>query len=183
MKFAVSIVPLLVFLSLESGCTYALWTNGNLVAYKEPAQNPDLHLFKSGRRQDYLVVYHEHSERTDSVHKRAYWLGQSQTRVEKQRAPVFVRQNRIHKLTAIPVFYSIPEGTNAARSLYAVCDTNKGAFTIYSGSHRIGSYDFPVYRDHWGTVEKAALTPVAVTVDIAVVGAIVAVVAVYGMAQ
>src|SRR5215469_8766803 len=109
-KFAGLFLPLLLILLLESGCTYALWTNNNLVAYKEPDQNPNLHLFQSRQRADYLVVYNERSERTDAVHTRAYWLNRNQHRVEKQKAPVFTHRNRARHLdlTAVPVFYSTP---------------------------------------------------------------------------
>lgn len=172
-KFAGLFLPLLLLLLLESGCTYALWTNGNLVAYKEPAQNPNLHLFHSTQRNDFLVVYDEHSERTDSTHKRAYWLNKNQRRVEDQKAPVFAHHDPERHLSAVPVFYS-PSGSNFTRDIYAVCDTNKETFTLFSGDHELGSYDFPVYHDHWGNVEKVALTPVAVTADVTVVCGIAA---------
>lgn len=181
-KFARSFLPLLLLLLLQSGCTYALWTNGNLVAYKEPAQNPDLRLFQATQQSDFLVVYNEHSERTDSIHKRAYWLKKNQQRVTDQKAPTFAHCNLPSHLSEIPVFYSAPE-TNFVRGVYAVCDTNQETFKLFSGNTQIGSYDFPVYRDHWGNVEKVALTPVAVTADVAVAGGIVAVLAAYAMAQ
>jgi len=177
-KFAIKIVgsflPLLLLLLLQSGCTYALWTNDNLVAYKEPAQNPDLHLFESTRQKDFLVVYDEHSERTDAIHKRAYWLNRNQTRVERQKAPIFARRNQARHLNAVPVFYSMPN-VGLVKGVYAICDTNQETFTLYSGNREIGPYDFPVYHDHWGNVEKAALTPVAVTADVTVAGGIVAI--------
>jgi hypothetical protein len=174
-KFAGLFSSLLLLLVLESGCTYALWTNDNLVAYKEPAQSPDLHLFQSTQRADYLVVYNEHSERTDAIHSRAYWLNKNQSRVENRKAPVFARRNVARRLNlgAVPVFYSIPNG-GLASGIYAVCDTNQESFTLFSGKREIGSYEFPVYSDHWGNVEKVALTPVAVTADATVAGGVVA---------
>ena len=175
-------LPLQLLLLLESGCTYALWTNGNLVAYKEPAKNPDLHVFQSTQRNDFLVVYDEHSERTDAVHKRAYWLNENQIRVENQKAPIFAHREPAHYLPAIPVFYSTLK-TNFTEGIYAVCDTNQETFTLFSKNHEIGSYNFPVYHDHWGNVEKVALTPVAVTADVTVAGGIVAFVAAYEIAQ
>lgn len=183
-KFAGLSLPLLLLLLFGSGCTYALWTNGNLVAYKEPAQNPDLHLFQSRQRADFLVVYDEHSERTDTIHRRAYWLNSNQGRVEKQKAPAFARRGaaRHLNLSAIPVFYSMPQ-SDFAGGIYAVCDTNKESFALFSGHREIGSYDFPVYNDHWGNIEKAALTPVAVTADATVVGGVVALFYAYGRAE
>jgi hypothetical protein len=182
-KFAGLFLPLLLLLVLESGCTYALWTNGNLVAYKEPAQDPDLHLFQSTQRKDFVVVYNEHSERTDATHRRAYWLNKNQSRVEKQKAPVFIRRNQPRRvnLAAVPVYYSKPN-PGFTNGTYAVCDTNQESFTLFSGIHEIGSYDFPVYNDHWGNVEKAALTPIAVTADATIAGGIVALIYAYGQA-
>jgi hypothetical protein len=181
-KIAGSFLPLLLLLLLQSGCTYALWTNDNLVAYKEPAQNPNLRLFESTQRKDFLVVYQEHSERTDRIHNRAYWLNRNQTRVERQKAPIFARRNQARHLNAVPVFYSTP-GPCLSRGIYAVCDTNQQRFTLFSGNHEIGSYDFPVYQDHWGNVERVALTPVAVTADTTVAAGIIAFYAAYGWAQ
>jgi hypothetical protein len=182
-KFAGLFLTLLSFLLFESGCTYALWTNTDLVAYKGPAQNPDLHLFESGPRQDFLVVYDEFSERSDAVHQRAYWLKKNQNRVEKQKAPVFARRNqaRHFSLNAIPVYYLQPK-TSFPRGIYAVCNTNQESFALFSANHEIGSYDFPVYHDHWGNVEKVALTPVAVTADATVAGGLVALFYAYGRA-
>jgi hypothetical protein len=182
-QFAGLFLPLLVLLLLESGCTYVLWTNGNLVAYKEPAQNPNLHLFQSTQRADYLVVYNERSERTDAVHTRAYWLDKNQTRVEKQKAPVFARRNaaRHLNLSAVPVYYSMPN-TNSAAGIYAVCDTNQQSFALFSDHREVGSYEFPVYSDRWGTAEKVALTPVAVTADATVAGGVVALYCAYAKA-
>jgi hypothetical protein len=181
-KFAGLLLPLLLLMLLESGCTYALWTNGNLVDYKEPAPNPDLHLFESKQGTDYLVVYKEYSERTDSFHGRAYWLNKNQTRVERQKAPVFAGRKQTRKLTAVPVFYSMPQ-EEFTKGIYAVCDTNQQSFALFSGNRQVGSYDFPVYEDKLGNVEKVALTPLAVTADVSVAGAIVAVIVAYGWCE
>lgn len=168
-KHAARFLPLLLILFLESGCTYALWTNGNLDAYKEPAQNPDLHVFQSEQRGDFLVVYKEQSDRNDAIHTRAYWLNKNENRVEDKRAPAFARKKSVDHLPPVPVFYFLPKTPDLTGKLYAVCDTNLDTFTLYSGNYKIGSYNFPVYNDHWGTVEKTALTPVAMTADASVV--------------
>jgi hypothetical protein len=183
-KFAGLFLPLLLLSLLESGCTYALWTNGNLVAFKEPARNPNLDLYESRQQKDFLVVYDEHSERTDAIHRRAYWLNRNQSRLERQKAPVFARrdQARLLDLSAVPVFYSMP-AAGSSGGIYAVCDTNQETFALFSGNRQIGSYDFPVYNDHWGNVEKVALTPVAVTADATVAGGIVALFYAYGRAD
>ena len=177
-KVAGPFLPLLLLMLLESGCTYALWTNGNLVDYKEPAPNPNLQLYRSKQGTDYLVVYKEYSERTDRFHGRAYWLNKNQSRVKKQKAPVFAGRKQSRKLTAVPVFYSMPQ-SDFAKGIFAVCDTNQQTFALFSGRRELGSYDFPVYRDKVGNIEKVALTPLAVTADATVAGGIVAVLYAY----
>lgn len=66
---------------------------------------------------------------------------------------------------------------------YAVCNTNEQSFILFSGHDKIGSFNFPVYNDRWGNVEKVALTPVTVTADVTVAGGIAAVYLAYGLGQ
>jgi hypothetical protein len=185
-KFAGQILLLLLLWLLESGCTctHALWANGHLVACKEPAQYPNLNLFESRQRGDFLVVYDEYSERTDSVHRRAYWLNRNQSRVENEKSPVFARPGEASRqnLAPVPVFYSKP-GTVFVPEIYAVCDTNEQSFALFSAHGKIGSFNFPVYNDRWGNVEKVALTPVAVTADVTVAGGMAAIYIAYGLGE
>ena len=176
-------LPLLLILLLESGCTYALWTNGNLDAYKEPAPAPNLRLFESQKKNDFLVVYTEYSERSDSAHTRAYWLNKNQNRIEDKRAPAFARKKAVNHLPAVLVFYSAPKTPESGQKIYAVCDTNLDTFALYSDNRELGSYDLPVYKDHRGTAEKIALTPIAVSADVTVAGTVAAVYAAYVLAQ
>lgn len=180
-KLSFRFLPLLLILLFESGCTYALWTNANLDAYKEPAPTPNLRLYESQKHNDFLVVYNEYSERNDSVHTRAYWLNKNENRVEDKRIPAFARKNPADHLPPIPVFYSLPAKPDLNWYLYAVCDTNLDTFTLYSDNREIGSYVLPFYKDRWGKVEKIALTPFAVTADAAIVGGCAAVLCAYGL--
>ena len=171
-KQAGRVLPLLLILFFESGCTYALWTNGNLEDYKEPTQNPDLHLYESQKRKDFLVVYQEISERNDAIHSRAYWLNKNETRVDKQHAPIYASKKSVDHLPAVPVYYSMPE--KSGQGFYAVCETNAESFTLFSSEREMGTYRLPVYNDGWGRVEKTALTPFAVTADLSVVAGFLA---------
>ncbi len=182
LKRVARLLPLLLIVPIGNGCTYALWTNGGLDNYKEPAPNPNLRLYASRQGQDVLVVYSEYSERHETLHARAYWLGRNQDRVAKQRAPVFVRQETVRHLPVVPLFSAMPDGAIYA-GYYAVCQTNQQSFTLYSGSDEVGFYELPVYKDRQGTVEKIALTPVALTADATVAGAAAAVYVAYGLAQ
>jgi hypothetical protein len=182
-KLGLRFLPLLALLISQSGCTYALWTNGDLDAYKEPAQNPNLQLFESKQRDDYLVVYKEYSERRESTNTRAYWLNKNQYRVENQHAPSFAHKKEVDHLPVVPVFYSLPENLDFNGGLYAVCETNQQSFELYSDGREAGTYYLPVYKDKQGTVEKVALTPFAVSADVAIVGGCAGFIVLDGLCQ
>lgn len=169
-KHVAGLLPLLL-LTLGSGCaTNALWSNGNLEAIKEPASNINLRLFDAKRQNDLLVVYDEYSERNDGIHTRAYWLHENETLVNQRRAPHFANTNLMRNLPSVPVFDLTPDKTNSTSAFYAVVETNQQSFTLYSDSGKVGSHALPFYNDGKGKVEKIALTPVAVTADLTIVG-------------
>jgi hypothetical protein len=178
----------LVFLALPlilgSGCaTKALWTNGNLEASNEPADKANLRLFTDTSRSDLLVVYDEYSERSGITHTRAYWLNQNEKRLEKNGAPYFVGTNSIRHLRAVPMFDALPESTNSSAELWALFTTTEQSFTLYFGHREISSHRLPHYNDRKGKVEKAALTPLAVTADLTIVGGIIGYAYLEGMAS
>jgi len=178
------LLPLLL-LTFGSGCaTKALWTNGYLEDCREPASPVNLHLFDASQKNDLLVVYDEYSERSDRIHTRAYRLNENQSRMAQLRAPHFTNTNLTGNLPSVPVFYeSTSIETNLTRTLYAVVATNNQSFTLYSGNREIGSHDLPVYNDGWGRVEKVAMTPLAVTADLTIVGGYLGCCFIYGLAQ
>jgi hypothetical protein len=183
-KYIIKFLPLLL-LTLGSGCaTQALWNNGNLEAVKEPASNINLRLFDAKRQNDLLVVYDEYSERNYGIHTRAYWLNENEMRVNQRRAPHFTNTNLMQNLPSVPVFYaSAPSETNLTQGRYAIVATNQQSFTLYSGNREISSYDLPFYNDGKGRVEKIALTPIAVTADLTIIGGYIGVWGLYGLAE
>jgi hypothetical protein len=84
-------------------------------------------------------------------------------------------------LPSIPIFYSTPEKTN--QNFYAVYETNSQSFALFSGGREVGSYDLPVYNDGRGRIEKIVLTPVAISVDITIIGGCVAILWAYALGQ
>ena len=79
-------------------------------------------------------------------------------------------------LTAVPVFQPpVPSGATPPPSLFAIDATNNQSFTLYCGGRALGSHDLPVYNDGTGKYKRVALTPLAVTADLTVVGGIVGV--------
>jgi hypothetical protein len=177
-------LPLLL-LTFGSGCaTSALWNNPNLEDCKEPASPVNLHLYDAQQKNDLLVVYDEYSERSDKTHTRAYWLNENQSRVDQLRAPHFINANLAGNLPSVPVFYgSISNETNLAQTLYAIVATNNQSFTLYSGDRAIGAHDLPVYNDGRGRVEKVAMTPIAVTADLTIIGGYVGCYFIYGLGE
>ena len=112
------------------------------------------------------------------------WLNENQPRVDQQRAPHFINTHLTGNLPSVPVFYeSTSNETDLTRTLYAVVATNNQSFTLYSGTHQIGSHDLPVYNDGKGRVEKIALTPVATTADLTIIGGYLGCIYIYALAQ
>ncbi|HEY5041469.1 MAG TPA: hypothetical protein VIK53_05645 [Verrucomicrobiae bacterium] len=166
---AVLLLPL-----LAGGCvTHKLWTDSQLDAWNEPADDPNLRLFRDGRRNDLLVVYDEHSERHNKTRARAFFLFQNQKLLQQANHPHFVNVNSSCGLTSVPVFFSTP--TNFPEQFCEVTKTNGQNFTVFSAGQWTVSYQLPVYDDGLGKYERAAWTPLAVTADLTIVGGVLAI--------
>lgn len=169
---------------LTGGCaTDALWNKTDLDAWNEPAQNPDVHLFDARHKRDFLVVYDEYSERHDSVHPRAYFLNRNQDRVAQGRKPHFVSTRCSDKLQPVQTFQTPPESnTNLSQTSYAVMASNQQSFTILSGAEK-KEYNLAVYNDGRAQKVRIALTPVAVTADLTIIGGFLGCWFLYGLAE
>lgn len=163
-----------LILAFGNGCTGMLWQNTDWDC--KPDNNPNLHVFNAARQQDLLVVYNEFSERTKVVRARAYLLYQNQKLVKQLKPPHFVSTNLARNLPPVPLFQTLPTGTNITESLYVVAPTNDVTFTVYSNQIASVSYSLPWYKDHEGQVERDFLSPVTVTVDAVIVVAAIGVV-------
>jgi hypothetical protein len=183
-RLFVRFVPLVLPLMLGSGCvTKGLWANGNLEAWNQPADKTNLRLYEEPNRKDLLVVYDEYKERSGATHARAYWLNENEERLEQRRTPDFVSTNSALHLTAVPVFVTPPDATNRPAELYALFTTSEQSFTLYSGCREIRCYRLPQYNDGKGKVEKAVLTPLAITADLSIVGGILGYAYLQGLAN
>jgi hypothetical protein len=169
---------------LGGGCaTDALWNKTQLDEWNEPADNANLCLFAASRNNDFIAVYDEYSERHDSIHRRSYLVNQNQKRVESGSKPHFVSARRACELPPVPIFQTPPEpGATIPPALYAVISTNKQSFAIYSGKEKT-NYSLAVYNDGRGQIYRIALTPVAVTADLAIVGGFLGCWFIYGLAE
>jgi len=169
---------------LTGGCaTNALWNKTDLDAWNEPAQNPDVHLFDARHKEDFLVVYNECSERHDSVRLRAYFLNRNQDRVAQGQKPHFVSTRDSRNLPPVPKFQTAPEAnTNFPQTIYAVISSNQQSFTIYSSGEK-SDYGLAVYNDGRAQKIRIALTPVAVTADLVIIGGYLGCWFLYGLAE
>jgi hypothetical protein len=169
-KHVVLFLPLL--LALAGGCaTTAVWKEGTFESCNEPAGNLNLRLFQTSPQTNLLVIYDEFSERNQAVRTRAYWLNENQGLVDQHLRPHFTSTDSMRNLPAVPIFYEpIPARVNLPPTLCAVVATNKESFTLFLANRAVGSHDLPVYNDGKGQVERIAITPVAVTADLTIVG-------------
>ena len=173
----------LILVALGNGCaTKALWENGNLEAWKEPAPDPHLRLFVSKHPADVLVVYDEYSERNDATHIRAYWLKQNQSLIDGRRAPRFVDPGCAASCTVIPLFVASTNEIHLPPP-YALMATNHQSFTLHLSNRADESHDLPFYNDQKGKVEKLALMPLANVADLTILGGILGYVYLQGLAQ
>lgn len=157
---------------LSSGCvTYNMWSDSMLDRWNEPASDPHLRLFQSGT--NFLVVYDEYRERSDSNRTRAYFLNENQNRIRTNRRPAFTSTNAVRALAPVPVFITTEcYGTNSLPA-FAVVETNQHLFTIYTGARGTNRCELPVYNDGKGKAVRVLLTPLTVTADLTIVGCIV----------
>ena len=169
---------------LTGGCaTNALWNKTDLDAWNEPAQNSDVHLFDARHKKDFLVVYNEYSERHDSVRPRAYFLNRNEDRVAQGRKPHFVSARLSRELPPVPIFQTVTEAdTNFPPTIYAVISSNQQSFTIYSSGEK-NDYGLAVYNDGRAQKIRIALTPVAVTADLTIIGGYLGCWFLYGLAE
>jgi hypothetical protein len=155
-------LPLIALLA--SGCmTRKLWTESKLDEWNEPAPNPNLHLFRAENPDHVLVVYDEFSDRHETTRTRAFFL--EATNFTPVR-PQFVALNSAAGLAPVPVFFHAP--TNFVASFYEV--NSASGFTLFSNGRTNGPYLLPIYDDGLGRWEKTAWTPVAVTLDLSIIG-------------
>jgi hypothetical protein len=157
------------------GCaTNALWSDANLGTWHEPVTNSPVRMFHDGQSGELLVLYEEASSHHHQVRTRAYLLYKNEGRIERQAHPAFVKTDVARHLEPIPVFPNAAAAAAPLTPIYAVLSTNQLCFTVYSSGASVGLYELPVYYDGFGKVERLALTPLAVTADLSIVGGAVA---------
>jgi hypothetical protein len=156
--------------SFWCGCDYSitgrLWQERDYVV---PAPNPHLALFQTAH--GILVQYDASYERDGGFRRQAYYLEPNLKNTAARQKPILVDSAKAGPKTAILIFTSL--AVNAVPPpLYAICSTNQSTFTLYRQAESLGPCELPVYKDRRETATQAALTPLAVTGDASIVGAV-----------
>jgi len=166
---------LLLLPPLTGGClTHKLWTESDLDEWNEPGVNPGLRLFRDEKQDDFLVLYDEYSDRYYTTHERAFFLKTNEQRLRQHREPVFSDTNAAASLPSVPIYKAAP--TNVPDWFYAVNATNSAMFDLYSGPRELGTYSLPFYDDGEGRMERILWTPLTATVDLTIIGGVVAII-------
>jgi hypothetical protein len=169
---------LLLAILLNGCCTPALWTER---AY-QPAADSSLSLARSPQSADVLVRYDECRVGHNAYQARAYWLFAYKA-LERDTNPLprpdFVDPRALTNLVTIPVFTAPPTARQlATNDCYAVFAGQLWCFELWEHHSRIGQYRLPVHQTRWSTrARRAALTPVALAGDTAIVCGVAAAIA------
>ena len=126
-----------------------------------------LRLFFSQQRRDILVVYDEYPIETTSMRTRAYWLYDSEDRLDHDGRVTFVKTNFAINLVSVPVFNTTAAlPTNSPNTLSAVT-TNDYSFVVYSGQREVSSHNLPIpsVRKGSGVGEKVLNTTLAIELE------------------
>ena len=167
-------VLLLGIVASCSGCvTKALWTDTTeWNNSKIPAEPNHVRVFEDKRKNDFVVVFDQASERSERVRVRAYYLYLNQERISSKKRPHFISLQRTNDLESIPLFKTnqeVPQDWNA--KTYVVSAPDERFLIVHTDEAT--RCDLPVYDDGTATAARVALTPLAATADVAICGIVV----------
>jgi hypothetical protein len=160
-----------------SGCvTGALWEDGRFARYREPANPCHLQVFESRENQDVLIVYEDRGEEGQSPGRRAFWLDRNSQKLQEREKPDFVSVRHQQGLQPVPLILESQASDDflSRKGLYATLSSTGHGFTLFSACSALGTYELPVYPDSSGRLKQVALTPLAVTADLTIVGGLLA---------
>ena len=159
-----------------SGCvTPALWSKKNREGEFTPARNPRLELFQSS--SNLLVVFDQTVKGSSWRARRAYYLGTE----DCCGKPRFVNPSQARNLRPVPVLVQeAPWVPSVEPEGYcAVQNPNEKSFLLYEDGNFLTAYALPNYRATKDKTARILFTPLAVTVDAAILGAAVGAVVIF----
>ncbi len=166
----------------EQTFTGQLWDSAAMVETYKPAANPNLKLFQRGNSQDVLVQYDEEREKTGATRRRAYFLMAYLERMERGKKPHFVSEDLAAGMEPIPI--KMARESEGAMAVCAKLIPGKNGFVLLRDGKEEGEFYLPLYANKKAeTARLLLLTPATLTMDTAVAGTVVGVLAAYAYAQ
>jgi hypothetical protein len=149
-----------------SGCaTEALWDADHFTSFHEPTIPSNLKVFSGAKPGRALVVYDQRKESEKSpLEKRAYWVDTASDSPSNPHKPKFVSLSKTNGLAALPLL-PMPESVG-----FCVVTTNDQRFRFFMNGTEMGRHELPAYPGTGGRATQVALTPLAVTADITIIG-------------
>ncbi len=163
----------------DSTLTGRLWDGSGTSDHSAPGPYPHLSMYQTADHKDLLVVYDELNDNNAVIKRRAYLLNANERRIESGHKPRFIGKPGLERLQPVPVeTNSVPETnvTNVA-GLRVVLLPDHRHFALLASTNEIGIYYLPVYVNKGERSWRIALTPLTLTADVAIYGAVAAVVA------
>ena len=138
-----------------------------------PASDAEVKIFESTNPPDLLIQYNETKDNWKTTQRRAFFLLENQNRTGANRKPRFVSPDTAAKLSPIPLRTAAesPASPSEPVPLYAVLNATQNQLTLHGEHWDRGPYSLPQYSTSYGTTTtRVALTPLAVTGDVVMVG-------------
>lgn len=190
MKTFITWMIVMCLVPLLSGCenlsdhtlTGHLWDGEADLDHSGPTPHPNLEIYQTSNHKDFLVLYDEVRANDGVIRRRAYLLNANQRRVEAGRHPRFIKVRNLDRLEAVPVETGSLVETNGTpdRGVRVLVQSDERHFTLFSDGREAGSFYLPAYVNKADRAWRVAVTPLAVTADVAIYSTIAA--AIVGLA-
>jgi hypothetical protein len=155
----------------DASLTGRLWTGSPL---NVPAPEPNAKFFRRTDNRDVLVTYDELCERKDKIRRRAFFFQANLERLEQHKKPRFVNPNLASEMNLV-LLTVVTNAIPAPEPILTRLSPDLRSFTLVRDGKEYGPFDLPVYVDASGWTERVLLTPLAVTGDVVIAAAIIAV--------
>jgi hypothetical protein len=177
----IGLVPLLAGCECvqDNTLTGRLWNEDFVLNHHEPAPHPNLKAFAKADGKDVLVEYDETREKDYKIHRRAFFLLANKEKLEAGKKPRFVKLRLADNLQPVPVYGGTDAVSTKMTAMWIMLSPDEKRVALFFGDAEAANLNLPVYRS-WGTkFNRVMLTPVALAGDTAVVGGLLALLAVY----
>lgn len=156
-----------------------LWQEQTAPVHYAPSTPPNLKLYQDIQHGDILVEYDELSDKTGQVKHRAYLLDANEERILAAEKPHFVDVHTADHLAIIPVGTNSAPGADSTNNILIRAELSPDGqqFTLISVGQSIGPHRLPIYTGSADHFDRFMFTPMTVTGDAVVYGAMVAAIA------